>query len=203
MDRFINTSRRILIPTMQPTWFFTHIVYLCLSVCYELHELFNSLRLSGAYMRWQPRTSLVQIMACCLFDAKPLSGPMPKYCQLGPGNKLQWRFSRNLNISIDKDAFENVVCYIAAILSRPQWVKRRVWIRVCNIQGVRSSWQITRAMIMFKLLICRKLIFWIPEKLVKRMTSKYVCVLYLVILRGSFILYCCLALQKSLLNYIR
>ena len=39
------------------------------------------------------------------------------------GNKLQWNFNRNSNIFIQENAFERVVCEMAAILSRPQWVK--------------------------------------------------------------------------------
>ena len=38
-------------------------------------------------------------------------------------NKLQWNFSRNTNIFFKKNALENVVCVIASISSRPQWVK--------------------------------------------------------------------------------
>ena len=38
-------------------------------------------------------------------------------------NKLQWNFNRNYNISIQENAFDNVVRKLAAILSRPQWVK--------------------------------------------------------------------------------
>ena len=38
-------------------------------------------------------------------------------------NKLQWKFNRNSNIFIHKNAFESVVCEMAAILSRPQCVK--------------------------------------------------------------------------------
>ena len=38
-------------------------------------------------------------------------------------NKLQWNFNRNSNIYIQEIAFENVVCKMASILSRPQWVK--------------------------------------------------------------------------------
>ena len=37
-------------------------------------------RPSDVYMRHQPRLSLVQIMACRLVDAKPLSKPMLEYC---------------------------------------------------------------------------------------------------------------------------
>ena len=41
---------------------------------------FKSLRPSDAYMRQKPNPSLVQIMACRLFGAKPLSEPMLEYC---------------------------------------------------------------------------------------------------------------------------
>ena len=44
----------------------------------------NSLRLSDVYMCRHSRTSLVQIMACRLFGAKPLSKPMLEYCHLDP-----------------------------------------------------------------------------------------------------------------------
>ena len=45
--------------------------------------LFNSLRMSDAYMRHQPRPLFVQLMmACRLFGAKPLSEPMLYDCQL-------------------------------------------------------------------------------------------------------------------------
>ena len=38
-------------------------------------------------------------------------------------NKLQWNFIWNSNIFIQENAFESVVCEMAAILSRPQCVK--------------------------------------------------------------------------------
>ena len=37
-------------------------------------------------------------------------------------NKLQWNFNLNLIIFIQENAFQNVVWYMTAILSRPQWV---------------------------------------------------------------------------------
>ena len=40
----------------------------------------NSLRPSDAYMRWWNIPSLVQIMACRLISAKPLSEPIRLYC---------------------------------------------------------------------------------------------------------------------------
>ena len=39
---------------------------------------------SAAYMLQSIRSALVQIMACRLFSAKPLSKPMLGYCQLDP-----------------------------------------------------------------------------------------------------------------------
>ena len=52
----------------------------------------NSLRQSEAYMHWSPRSSLVQIMACRLFGAKPLSKPMLGYCQLYPQEQTSVKF---------------------------------------------------------------------------------------------------------------
>ena len=43
-------------------------------------------------MRRQPRISLVQIMACRLFGAKPLSEPMLDYCQLEPWEQTLVKF---------------------------------------------------------------------------------------------------------------
>ena len=45
-----------------------------------LSRYLNSLRPSDAYMRRWTGSSLVQIMACRLFGAKPLSEPMLEYC---------------------------------------------------------------------------------------------------------------------------
>ena len=44
----------------------------------------NSSPPSAAYMRQRIGSALVQIMACCIFGAKPLSKPMQGYCQLDP-----------------------------------------------------------------------------------------------------------------------
>ena len=38
-------------------------------------------------------------------------------------NKLQWNFNRYSYIFIQENSFENVVCEISAILSRPQCVQ--------------------------------------------------------------------------------
>ena len=40
-------------------------------------------------------------------------------------NKFQWNFNQNLNIFVQEYAFEDIVCKMVDILSRPQWVNRR------------------------------------------------------------------------------
>ena len=61
------------------------------------HCIINSLR--SIYMRRHPRTSLDE---CCNIVNWAL------------GNKLQWKLNRNLKISINENAFENVVYEVAA-----------------------------------------------------------------------------------------
>ena len=65
------------------------------SKLYEHICSFDSLRPSDAYMLHQLRQSLAQIMAWCLFDAKPLSEPMLYYCQFDlkeqTSFKLDWK----------------------------------------------------------------------------------------------------------------
>ena len=57
----------------------------------------NSSLASVTYMRQWTGSALVQVMACCLFGAKPLSEPMPTY-----RNKLQWNSNKKLNFSFTK-----------------------------------------------------------------------------------------------------
>ena len=64
-------------------------------------------------MRQRIRSALVQIMACRLFGAKPLSKPMLGYCQLDP----QRNSNQNTKIFIHKSASEIIVCEMVAILS--------------------------------------------------------------------------------------
>ena len=69
------------------------------------------------------RPSLLQIIACRLFGAKPLSEPMLPYSQLDTKEHISVKcYSRLKNIILG-NAFENVVCKMVAILSRPQMVK--------------------------------------------------------------------------------
>ena len=58
------------------------------------------------------------------------NGLPPVWCQaiiwtiahLLSNNKLQWNFNHNTKILNQEIVFENVICEMAAILSRPQWV---------------------------------------------------------------------------------
>ena len=75
----------------------------------------NSLRPSYAYMRRYTMPSLAQIMACRLTGAKPLSEPMLPYCQLDHKEYISVKFHLKLKYVIQENAFETVVCEMAAI----------------------------------------------------------------------------------------
>ena len=62
------------------------------------------------------RPALVQLMACRMFCAKPLSEPILAYYQL---YKFQSDFNQNTTQLIQQNAYEIVVCQMAAILTRP------------------------------------------------------------------------------------
>ena len=72
-------------------------------------------------------SALVQIMVRRLFGTEPLSEPRLGYCQLIPRNKLQWNFNQNSIFFIQENTFENVVCEMAAILSRRRHVESLFW----------------------------------------------------------------------------
>ena len=82
----------------------------------------NSLWPGDAYMRQSSISSLIQIMAC------RLAGHYLNQCwsiiKWTLRNKFQWHFIRNSNIFIQGNVVENVVCEMASILSRPQWVNK-------------------------------------------------------------------------------
>ena len=101
---------------------------------YQGMTLVNPLRPNDAYMRRWNGSSLVQIMACRLF--RPLSEPVLEYCQL---DLFQWNFNRNSSIFIQENAFESVVWKMAAILSRPQWVKMGIVRYLAYVPSDRST----------------------------------------------------------------
>ena len=79
-------------------------------------------------------------MGCRLVGTKPISEPMLGYCLFDPWNKFQWNYNQNRHISIQDNAFENVVCKMAATLSRPQCVKNAKILSIYN----RSVGYVTR-----------------------------------------------------------
>ena len=56
-------------------------------------------------------------MVCSLIGAKPLPEPMLEYWEVNP-KELKGIFNQNSYIFIQENAFENVVCWTAAILSQ-------------------------------------------------------------------------------------
>ena len=59
-------------------------------------------------------------------------------------NKLQWNCNRNSNIFIQDNAFENIVCEMAAILSRPHCVNMQEEIDDYTAQKHRMENQFRR-----------------------------------------------------------
>ena len=66
--------------------------------------------LSGCLYR--TLSSLVQVMACCLFGTKPLPEPMMTNCQYDPEEKFQWYFNQNSVMFIQGNEFQNEFCKI-------------------------------------------------------------------------------------------
>ena len=63
-------------------------------------------------------------MVCRLFPGKPLSRTNAGLLSIGPlSNKLQWNLNQNTKLLTHKNAFENIVCEIAAIFSKGRWEK--------------------------------------------------------------------------------
>ena len=89
---------------------------------------------NATYMRQWTLWELVKVMACRLFDAKPLPQPMLTYCQLDPNLSEIWiKITKNF---IHKNAFENAVCEMAAILSRESWVNVYIWLQTALLAGI-------------------------------------------------------------------
>ena len=75
-------------------------------------------------MRQWTGSASVQVMACRLLGAKPLLEPMLPDCQLDPYEQKSVKFESKYKDFIHENADENVVCEMAAILSRGRWVNR-------------------------------------------------------------------------------
>ena len=101
---FVNSlgpSSRTSFPHAQPTslpsggtirFFFVPVMPKMPSLQLSVISAFNSYPPSAAYMRQWIGSALVQIMACRLFGAKPLSKPTLGYCQLNPKEQTSVKF---------------------------------------------------------------------------------------------------------------
>ena len=72
---------------------------------------------SAAYMRQWIRSALVQVMACRLFGAKPLSKPMLGYCQLHPYKQTSVNIVTKYKTFYSSKYIWNIICEMAAIFT--------------------------------------------------------------------------------------
>ena len=92
-----------------------------------------SMRLSDAYTGQKPNPSLVQIMACFLFCAKPLSQRMMENCKLNPWEQTSVKsYAKFVYFLSRQDVFENNVCETAAKVSWPDWVYHEIRVVIRN-----------------------------------------------------------------------
>ena len=73
---------------------------------------------SDAYMRRWTWSTLFHVMVCRLFGAKPLPKPMLTNCEMDPYKLTLVKCISEYKFFIDENAFENIVCEMAAILYR-------------------------------------------------------------------------------------
>ena len=61
---------------------------------FAIQSNFNSCPHSDEYMRRRTGSALVQVMACRLFGARPLTEPMLAYCQLDSWEQISVKFEK-------------------------------------------------------------------------------------------------------------
>ena len=97
----------------------------------------NSSPPSAAYMRPWTGSTLVQVMACRLFGAKPLPEPMLPYCQLDPWEQTHWHLNQNtLKLFIRENTLENFE--MRFILSSGRWVILIITINECQLPATSA-----------------------------------------------------------------
>ena len=85
--------------------------------------LFNSLKPSDAYMRHWNKHHWFKKWLVAWTAPRHYLNQCWNIVNWTLRNKFQWNFNRNSNICIEENTFENVVCEMSAIFSRPQCVK--------------------------------------------------------------------------------
>ena len=79
---------------------------------------------SSSYLtHYGSRSILVQVIACYLYNIKPLSEKCWFISNWTIGNKLQRNFNQNTTLFIQENALNDVICHISGILVLPQSVK--------------------------------------------------------------------------------
>ena len=105
----------------------------------------NSSPPSAAYMRKWITSAFVQIKACSLFGAKPLSKPMLGYYQLDPWEQNSEIWIKIQNLSFTKNSSEDIVCEMTAIMFGGRWVnvycKLHIWNLVFILRGERNRFR--------------------------------------------------------------
>ena len=91
------TGRQYLLLQASIYWYLTSYISVITVICNR--ELINSSLPSGVYMRQWIGSTLVQIIVCRLFGAKPFSKPMLGYCQLALGTNFSEIFNKIQNFS--------------------------------------------------------------------------------------------------------
>ena len=79
-------------------------------------------------MRQWTESALIQVKACHLVSTKPLLEAMLTYYKCTLRNKLQWNSNQNTTFSIHENAFGNIVCEMATILSKGRWLEMKIYI---------------------------------------------------------------------------
>ena len=91
------------------------------------------------YGQWSG-SSLVQIMACRLFGAKPLSEPMLTYCQLYRWEQTSEIWIEMQHLFCQEIAFIIVACEVAAILCRPDCDHWLISQNIMNLPMTKKQW---------------------------------------------------------------
>ena len=111
----------------------------------------RSLGPSDSYMRQLNIQSLVQIMACRLIGTKPLPEPMLSHWWVDTKGHISMKFYSKF---IQGNTLENVICKMAAILSRCQCVKNNSFNIAVPADGLASNgvrpWPSSSDTIVFK-----------------------------------------------------
>ena len=115
----------------------------CNFICMKLvwyHEYLDSSLPSAAYMLCISETgqNWFRMLVACSVPSHYLSQCWDIIVNWTLRNILQWNFNQNIKFFLHKNAYENIVCEMAAILSRGRWVNSAVYSE--NVTICRRYW---------------------------------------------------------------